>query len=142
MPEFDNRWRPEPHPHRAGEWLVVRYRHDAGVPVRTVSTFRVGGLAKPELFDSEDAAQQHADTLNPVPVPSGPPPLTRSQLAWLDRLSRSPEGVMEASTHNTLLSLEFRGLVSSRAEQGYAGRDRWTITAAGRDLLARKGESR
>lgn len=61
--------------------------------------------------------------------------LVESQLLWLRKVADAPEGIAQPGTHNTLLSLEFHDLVTSRAEPNRRNIDRWTITQKGRDAL-------
>jgi hypothetical protein len=133
---LDGIWRPEPHPHREGDWLVVRYYDDGKRHVREVHTSATDAT-RPLPYPTEDAAQVACDLLNPAPLPMPGGELGEAQLQWLQRLADAPEGRMERAIHRTLLGLEHRGLAESKAEPGRRGMDRWTITEEGRAELER-----
>ena len=135
----DGIWRPEEHPVTPGDWIAVRHYDNGLRHVREVSTYRSGpGLERVRRFKSAAEAQAACDRLNPLLLEKLACDLSGSQMQWLRRLAGEPDGVMERAVHAVLLSLEVLELVTSKAEPGRPGMDRWTITEDGRAELARR----
>lgn len=136
MARFDNIWRPEEHPNREGSYIAVRYSSDVleGLS-RDVACHSDDTRPQVRSWADEREAQAWCDAANPVVVPKVNGNLRRAELLWLTRLDNAEEGRMESSTSTTLLALEHRGFVASKAEPNRREMDRWTITEAGRKAL-------